>query len=107
MEIILKFASWKELEEFRGAQEEPKKPDQKADPVKVEEPKAEKKEAPAKAEPTIDKVAVRKVLFALNKKTGVNKSKDLIRSLGYERLDDVKREDLPKLYEMAKEALDA
>lgn len=116
MEIILKFSSWKELEEFRREQEEPKVAAEV--PVKkAEEPKAEKKEeakkpapkkeAPAKTEPAIDKVAVRGVLFKLNKKTGVNRSRGLIESLGYERLDDVKQEDLPKLYEKAKEALDA
>ena len=92
MEIILKFASWKELERFRMEPEKAAPKPEKAAP--------EPKEA-------VDKFMVRGVLFQLNKKTGKNVSKELIQSIGYDRLDNVKPEDLPKLYEKAKEALDA
>ena len=106
MEIILKFASWKELEQFRMEPEKAApKPEKAAPKPEKADPKPEKADPEPKE--AVDKFMVRGVLFQLNKKTGKNVSKELIQSIGYDRLDDVKPEDLPKLYEKAKEALDA
>lgn len=84
----------------------PEKPAEKQLAAKKEMPQPEAS-APKEETQVVDKVTVRGMLFKLNKKTGVNESRELIQALGYNRLDDVKPEDLPKLYEKAKEALDA
>lgn len=74
---------------------------------------AEKKAKPAPApapEPEVDesyRVEVRKVLAALNKKTGENTASKLIKEFGVDKLTDVKLADLPALMAKAKEVRDA
>lgn len=89
MEIILKFASWKELEEFR------KPVDVKAPaPAAVDPAPAEKKEeAPAKKEtekkPTVDPTAL-KILAADLAKAGHRKElKDLLTEFGEKSVTDL------------------
>lgn len=71
----------------------------------------EKKAKPAPApEPEVDesyRVEVRKVLAALNKKTGENTASKLIKEFGVDKLTDVKLADLPALMAKAKEVRDA
>ena len=65
-------------------------------------------EAPKKAAVTEDfRVEVRKTLAQLNKKTGGNEAKELIKGFGVSKLTEVKLEDLPALMEKAREALNA
>lgn len=72
---------------------------------------AEKKAKPAPApEPEVDesyRVEVRKVLAALNKRTGENTASKLIKEFGVDKLTDVKLADLPALMAKAKEVRDA
>jgi ERCC4-type nuclease len=72
---------------------------------------AEKKAKPAPSpEPEVDesyRVEVRKVLAALNKKTGENTASKLIKEFGVDKLTDVKLADLPALMAKAKEVRDA
>ena len=72
---------------------------------------AEKKAKPAPApEPEVDesyRVEVRKVLAALNKKTGENTASKLIKEFGVDKLTDVKLADLPALMAKAEEVRDA
>ena len=75
------------------------------------------KEAPAEAEtpkaaatPVVTedfRVEVRKTLAQLNKKTGGNEAKELIKGFGVSKLTEVKLEDLPALMEKAQAALNA
>ena len=53
------------------------------------------------------RVEVRKALAQLNKKTGGNDAKELIKGFGVSKLTEVKLEDLPALMEKAQEALNA
>lgn len=77
----------------------------------AEKKAAEKKAKPAPApEPEVDesyRVEVRKVLAALNKKTGENTASKLIKEFGVDKLTDVKLADLPALMAKAKEVRDA
>ncbi len=81
--------------------------------AKIEaEAKADKpKPAPKQADkPEVDesyRVEVRKVLAALNKKTGENTASKLIKELGKEKLTEVALSDLPGLMAKAQEQLDA
>ena len=93
---------------------------------RTEAPKAKKsapkeempwKEAPTEAEapkkaavPAVTedfRVEVRKTLAQLNKKTGGNEAKELIKGFGVSKLTEVKLEDLPALMEKAQAALNA
>lgn len=67
------------------------------------------KEEPAQAVTEDFRIEVRKTLAGLNKKAGKNMARDLIEDLGVDtsKLSDVALEDLPKLMEAAKEALNA
>jgi len=67
------------------------------------------KEEPAQAVTEDFRIGVRKTLAGLNKKAGKNMARDLIEDLGVDtgKLSDVALEDLPKLMEAAKEALNA
>lgn len=77
----------------------------------AEKKAAEKKAKPAPdPEPEVDesyRVEVRKVLAALNKKTGENTASKLIKEFGVDKLTDVKLADLPALMAKAKEVRDA
>lgn len=67
-------------------------------------------EAPKKAAPAVTedfRVEVRKTLAQLNKKTGGNEAKELIKGFGVSKLTEVKLEDLPALMEKAQAALNA
>lgn len=126
MKITVTFDSLDEFEAFKGAAvaapqsaqkpaEEPEAPKAKKSAPKEEMPW---KEAPAEAEtpkaataaPVVTedfRVEVRKALAQLNKVTGGNVAKELIRELGCSKLTEVKLEDLPTLMEKAKEKLNA
>ena len=66
-------------------------------------------EKPAQAVTEDFRVEVRKALAALNKKTGQNTAKAMIKEMGVEtgKLSDVALEDLPALMQKAKEAYNA
>lgn len=125
MKITVTFDSLDEFEAFKGTAaaapqgvqepaEEPKAPKAKKSAPKEEMPW---KEAPAEAEapkkaaaPAVTedfRVEVRKTLAQLNKKTGGNEAKELIKEFGCSKLTEVKLEDLPALMEKAQAALNA
>lgn len=125
MKITVTFDSLDEFEAFKGTAvaapqsaqrpaEEPEAPKAKKSAPKEEMPW---KEAPTEAEtpkkaaaPAVTedfRVEVRKTLAQLNKKTGGNEAKELIKEFGCSKLTEVKLEDLPALMEKAREALNA
>ena len=125
MKITVTFDSLDEFEAFKGTAvaapqsaqksvEEPEAPKAKKSAPKEEMPW---KEAPAEAEtpkkaaaPAVTedfRVEVRKALAQLNKATGGNVAKELIKEFGCSKLTEVKLEDLPTLMEKAKEKLNA
>lgn len=125
MKITVTFDSLDEFEAFKGTAtttpqsaqkpaEEPEAPKAKKPAQKEEMPW---KEAPAEAEapkkaavPAVTedfRVEVRKTLAQLNKKTGGNEAKELIKGFGCSKLTEVKLEDLPALMEKAQAALNA
>lgn len=59
------------------------------------------------AAPEDMRVEVRKILAQLNKKTGKNIARDLIKEFGVKQLTEVPLKDLPALLEKAKEAFNA
>nr|DAP49419.1 MAG TPA: hypothetical protein [Caudoviricetes sp.] len=120
MKITVTFDSLDEFEAFKGttaaAPQSVQKPAEEP-----EAPKAKKsapkegmpwKEAPAEAEtpkkaaaPAVTedfRVEVRKALAQLNKSTGGNIAKELIKEFGCSKLTEVKLEDLPALMEKVK-----
>lgn len=120
MKITVTFDSLDEFEAFKGAAvvapqsaqkpvEEPEAPKAKKSAPKEEMPR---KEAPAEAEtpkaaaaPAVTedfRVEVRKALAQLNKATGGNVAKELIKEFGCSKLTEVKLEDLPALMEKVK-----
>lgn len=120
MKITVTFDSLAEFEAFKGTAaaapqsaqkpaEEPEAPKAKKSAPKEEMPW---KEAPAEAETpkaaaasvvTEDfRVEVRKALAQLNKSTGGNIAKELIKEFGCSKLTEVKLEDLPALMEKVK-----
>ena len=122
MKITVTFDSLDEFEAFKGtaaaAPQRAQKPveEQEAPKAKKSAPKEEMPwkeppatpDAPAKAAVTEDfRVEVRKTLAQLNKKTGGNEAKELIKGFGVSKLTEVKLEDLPALMEKAQEALNA
>lgn len=125
MKITVTFDSLDEFEAFKGttaaAPQSAKKPAEEPEAPKAKKsaPKEEMpwKEAPAEAEtpkkaaaPAVTedfRVEVRKTLAQLNKKTGGNEAKELIKEFGCSKLTEVKLEDLPALMEKAREALNA
>lgn len=120
MKITVTFDSLDEFEAFKGAAVAAPQSAQKP----AEEPKAKKsapkeempwKEASAEAEtpkkaaapaaPAVTedfRVEVRKALAQLNKSTGGNVAKELIKEFGCSKLTEVKLEDLPALMEKVK-----
>lgn len=124
MKITVTFDSLDEFEAFKGTAaapqsaqkpaEEPEAPKAKRSAPKEEMPW---KETPAEAEtpkkaaaPAVTedfRVEVRKALAQLNKKTGGNEAKELIKGFGVSKLTEVKLEDLPALMEKAQAALNA
>ena len=125
MKITVTFDSLDEFEAFKGTAvvapqsaqkpiEEPEAPKAKKSAPKEEMPWKEtstEAEAPKKAAvPAVTedfRVEVRKTLAQLNKKTGGNEAKELIKTFGVSKLTEVKLEDLPALMEKAQEALNA
>lgn len=118
MKITVEFESLEEFQQFAKKPEAPaEKHEEPAPAPKKEEPKERKPaeaekpapEPPEKPEkkPSVDRVAVRKALSQLNKKTGQNTAHELISTFGVEKFTQVKDEDLEALYQKAKEALDA
>lgn len=122
MKITVTFDSLDEFEAFKGTAvvapqraqkpvEEPEAPKAKKSAPKEEMPWKEapaEAEVPKKAAVTEDfRVEVRKTLAQLNKKTGGNDAKELIKTFGVSKLTEVKLEDLPALMEKAQEALNA
>lgn len=120
MKITVTFDSLDEFEAFKGTAvaapqsaqkpaEEPEAPKAKKSAPKEEMPW---KEAPAEAEapkkaaaPAVTedfRVEVRKALAQLNKATGGNVAKELIKEFGCSKLTEVKLEDLPALMEKVK-----
>ena len=120
MKITVTFDSFDEFEAFKGTAvvapqsaqkptEEPEAPKAKKSAPKEEMPW---KEAPAEAEtpkkaaaPAVTedfRVEVRKALAQLNKATGGNVAKELIKEFGCSKLTEVKLEDLPALMEKVK-----
>ena len=123
MKITVTFDSLDEFEAFKGTAvvapqsaqkpaEEPEAPKAKKSAPKEEMPW---KEAPAEAEtpkaaaapaaPAVTedfRVEVRKALAQLNKTTGGNVAKELIKEFGCSKLTEVKLEDLPALMEKVK-----
>lgn len=125
MKITVTFDSLDEFEAFKGTTaaapqsvqepaEEPEAPKAKKSAPKEEMPWKEtstEAEAPKKAAaPAVTedfRVEVRKTLAQLNKRTGGNEAKELIKGFGCSKLTEVKLEDLPALMEKAQAALNA
>lgn len=128
MKITVTFDSLDEFEAFKGtavvAPQSAQKPVEAAEAPKAKKsaPKEEMpwketsteaeapKKAAAPAAPAVTedfRVEVRKTLAQLNKKTGGNEAKELIKGFGVSKLTEVKLEDLPALMEKAREALNA
>ncbi len=88
--------------------EKPQEAREESEPVKST-PKEEKpqEEATAKQEeaPKVDRVAVRKLLASLNKKTGTNTASGLIADLGFDKLTNVPDDRLAELQAKAEEAM--
>lgn len=117
MKITVTFDSLDEFEAFKGTAvvapqraqkpvEEPEAPKAKKSAPKEEMPwKEASTEAAAPAAPAVTedfRVEVRKALAQLNKATGGNVAKELIKELGCSKLTEVKLEDLPALMEKVK-----
>ena len=123
MKITVTFDSLDEFEAFKGtAAAAPRSVQEPAE--RTEAPKAKKsapkeempwkeastevetpKEAAAPAAPAVTeafRVEVRKALAQLNKATGGNVAKELIKEFGCSKLTEVKLEDLPALMEKVK-----
>ena len=128
MKITVTFDSLDEFEAFKGTTaaapqsvqepaEEPEAPKAKKSAPKKEMPWKETsteaeapKKAAAPAAPAVTedfRVEVRKTLAQLNKRTGGNEAKKLIKGFGCSKLTEVKLEDLPALMEKAQAALNA
>lgn len=123
MKITVTFDSLDEFEAFKGtaavAPQSAQKPVEEQEAPKAKK-SAPKEEAPAEAEapkktaapaaPAVTedfRVEVRKTLAQLNKSTGGNVAKELIKGFGVSKLTEVKLEDLPALMKKAQEALNA
>ena len=122
MKITVTFDSLDEFEAFKGTAaaapqsaqkpaEEPEAPKAKKSAPKEEMPwkeapaEAETQKAAAPAAPAVTedfRVEVRKALAQLNKSTGGNIAKELIKEFGCSKLTEVKLEDLPALMEKVK-----
>ena len=121
MKITVTFDSLDEFEAFKGtaaaAPQSAQKPVEELEAPKEEMPWKETpaeaetpKKAAAPAAPAVTedfRVEVRKALAQLNKKTGRNEAKELIKEFGCSKLTEVKLEDLPALMEKAQAALNA
>lgn len=123
MQIVCTFDTYEEFLAFAGLSNAEPKAEAVEEPKaeKKEEPKAVKKEEPApqeseqpaeelpfkEEEPTVDITVVRKTLTKLNKVTGKNTAKELIKEFGAGKLTDVAASDLPALLKKAEEMLDA
>lgn len=69
------------------------------------EPVPEDEPTPFDTQPEVSLADVRKALARLNRKTGENLAKKLLKDFGYEKLTDAPAEQLPALYAKAQEAL--
>lgn len=119
MQITCTFDSYDEFLAFAGLNKTEKKAPKavkKPEPVKEEtapapqeQPEQPAEELPFKEEEpaVIDITVVRKTLTKLNKVTGKNTAKELIKEFGAGKLTDVAASDLPALLKKAEEMLDA
>lgn len=118
MQIVCTFETYEEFLAFAGLSKTEKKAPKavkKPEPVKEEtapapqeEPEQPAEELPFKEEePAVDITVVRKTLTRLNKQTGKNTAKELIKEFGAAKLTDVAASDLPALLKKAEEMLDA
>lgn len=62
---------------------------------------------PAKEEPKIERVELRKILSVLNKSTGKNTARELINGMGFKALTDVPDDRLAELRAKAEEVINA
>ena len=100
-----KAAKAEKKEEPRAVKEEPKAVKEEPAPQEPEQPA---EELPFKEEePAVDITVVRKTLTKLNKQTGKNTAKDLIKEFGAAKLTDVAASVLPALLKNAEDLLDA
>lgn len=83
--------------------EKPQEAAEKSTP-EVEKPQEEATAKPEKAA-KVDRVAVRKLLASLNKKTGTNTASGLIADLGFDKLTNVPEDKLAELQAKAEEAM--
>lgn len=103
-----KAAKAEKKEEPKAVKEEPKAVKEETAPAPQEQPEQPAEELPFKEEePAVDITVVRKTLTKLNKQTGKNTAKDLIKEFGAAKLTDVAASDLPALLKKAEEMLDA
>ena len=118
MQIVCTFESYEEFLAFAGLnkgkaakaekKEEPRAVKEEPAPAPQEQPEQPAEELPFKEEePAVDITVVRKTLTKLNKQTGKNTAKDLIKEFGAAKLTDVAASDLPALLKKAEEMLDA
>lgn len=119
MQITCTFDSYDEFLTFAGLskgkaakaekKEEPKAVKEETAPTPQEQPEQPAEELPFKEEEpaVIDITVVRKTLTKLNKVTGKNTAKELIKEFGAGKLTDVAASDLPALLKKAEEMLDA
>lgn len=88
--------------------EKPQEAAEKSETVKST-PEEEKPQEEATAKPEkaakVDRVAVRKLLASLNKKTGTNTASGLIADLGFDKLTNVPEDKLAELQAKAEEAM--
>lgn len=93
MKITVEFESWEEMESFRnpGASSTVKTQTPEPQPAAQEDMVSQPEEKPA--EPAEDPqdlmVKARQLLADVNKATGMNKAKEIINGLGYERFINV------------------
>ena len=93
-----------------GAKEIPEKSEKtsaKAGSNVPEQPTVPPMPEPAKEEPKIDRVELRKILSVLNKSTGKNTARELINGMGFRALTDVPDDRLAELKAKAEEVINA
>ena len=85
----------------------PEKSEKKAGSNVPEQPTVPPMPEPAKEEPKIDRVELRKILSVLNKSTGKNTARELINGMGFRALTDVPDDRLAELKAKAEEVINA
>lgn len=83
------------------------KAEKKAGSNVPEQPTVPPMPEPAKEEPKIDRVELRKILSVLNKSTGKNTARELINGMGFRALTDVPDDRLAELKAKAEEVINA